>query len=620
LRTWAAKGLPTPAVTDRLVLLAAVGAADRGWLRALRKRAEDTWGPATSAIECEGGLLLAWGPCCRADAAGRWIGEGRVVLEEGSYADAFGRIASAAGDFALLGLAGQGPGSESITLASGAAGGYHPLYVAAGDGSVVASTRFGAVAALMRSTPVLDEDVLAAIVSAPLLFRFPSDLTVYRNVLRLPMHEAWRVRPDGSVLRISTFRPLAACDDVDVLDPVAELRDAFRASVRRATSETSRVGVMLSGGLDSSSLLATAVDLAKYGEAAARPDVFTWDYATAFGDDRPYWKAMARAVDLEPEKTTERDAAASLDDAFVQDGMPFPAPAGPFFVAFGARVRALGTRVVVTGVGGDDVLDGDPRWLVDLARAGHPWRAAIAAARLRGFGAATARARLWAYLLRPLLRGLVPVAPGVTTRRRLKGHLRRFPWAGPRLKRHLARLAEASVTPRPTLRSSASERFEALARLPYIRQNCVVRGQMEAITGCPWRDPFFDEEFLRVVARIPPLELMRGDLRRGLLREAMRGLVPDEVRLRRTKSIIEPAFRRTVEAGGGFERLAPLARVERLADLGLVEPARYRQAFDDLARSAEPHSGWINLWPCLAAEAWLRTRETGLATFSSSAS
>ncbi|HEY8088319.1 MAG TPA: asparagine synthase-related protein, partial [Polyangiaceae bacterium] len=190
-----------------------------------------------------------------------------------------------------------------------------------------------------------------------------------------------------------------------------------------------------------------------------------------------------------------------------------------------------------------------------------------------------------------------------------RGALRtRYPWAGPRLRRYLDDVGSSLPEPRPGLASTPAERFEAMARSPYLFQSCLGRAQEEALSGCTRRDPFFDEEFLRAVARLPPLALMHRDFRRGLLREAMRDLVPDEVRWRETKSVMEPVLGQMIEGAGGFRVLEPLADARMLADLGIAEPRAFRRAFEALARDPD-HGPWVTMWPALATEAFLRRSE-----------
>lgn len=585
------------------MLLAFICDGAVGCSRGLYERAVRSLGRPNHCVTRGAGQLLAWGNAHVVDRTSSWAAEGRIAFSgERTQSELVDLAATATGDFSFVGLDGNG-----LVLASGAAGGYRPLYVSAAPGRVVACTSFWLATELMVSRPVLDPDALAGLVTPLTLFRSPSNSTPFSNVRRIPMHEVWRVDLDGRTTRRPSFRPLArAGHSAGAPELAVELREALSGAVGRALAGHDHAGVMASGGVDSSSVLALAMDLKRRGRIDCDLHAFFCDYGETPGDDRPYLFSLARHLGIEPDRSTFEETAA-VGTTFVQDGMPFYAAGAPLLVAMSVRVRARRVSVLLTGVGGDDVVDGEPRLYSSLARA-HPFRAAGSVARLKGPGMGNASSRLWRFLLRPLIREVVPVPGGVTAYRRRRGQLRRYPWAGPVLRRYLASLADVAPTPKPQLDWTAAERFEALARSPYVRQWCIARTQMEAITGCALRDPFFDDDFLRAVASIPPLELMRGDFRRGLLREAMRGLLPEEIRVRETKAVVDPAMGRFVDAGGGFAALGSLAGVQRLADLQIAEPRAFRRVFDELARRPD-RARWFGAWPALAVEAWLRKRE-----------
>ena len=292
-----------------------------------------------------------------------------------------------------------------------------------------------------------------------------------------------------------------------------------------------------------------------------------------------------------------------MGTTFVADGMPLYQPFSPFLAAMAPEVRRQGVTVLLNGAGGDDVMDGEPNLFSELAASGHPLNALTRAIRLRGPHMGGPAWRVRQYIMRPLIRAATP--RGIRRGRYRRALLARYPWAGPRLRRYLDGIASAPSRPTLGLAATPAARFEALARSSFLFQSCLGRAQDEALSGCTRRDPFFDESFMRTVARLPPLALMHGDFRRGLLREAMRGLVPDEVRLRETKAFMEPGLGQMVNAAGGFRVLDGLAEVSRLADLGIAEPRAFRRALDALARDPD-HGPWVMIWPALAAEAFLR--------------
>jgi asparagine synthase (glutamine-hydrolysing) len=547
-------------------------------------------------------VLGGWGP-------NAMLGRDSAILVEGSAslsavpADAFEGAAQVEGDFALVSASGDG-----LVLASGRAGGYRPIYVGRPhEGGVVACTSLETSRALLR--PPLDPDVLAAYATAATMFATPSrhlDRTLYAGILRMPMHEAWRVRSDGSIQRRETLRPLRGAEYPDDPEPLSRcLTDALRSAVRRAMSGHRRVGVMLSGGVDSSAIFAFALDLARRGEVTADVQALTWHYPTFAGDDRPHVQALATHLGVQPLRVTPEDAGPEVTATFVSDAAPLFHPVSPLVVSSSRVFRREGITLLLTGAGGDEVLDGEPTLFSEVATSGHLARAMLMALRLRGPHLGGPAWRVGTYVVRPLLRSATPVA--VRRRRHRGAMLATYPWAGPRLRRYLDRLAATPPEPELGLASSPEARFEAMAASPVVFQTCLFRSQEDALTGCTRRDPYLDEHLMATVARIPPLALMRGHFLRGLLRDSMRDLVPDSVRLRRTKAVMEPALAQMVRAAGGFRVLDGLADVRMLADLGIAEPEQFRRSMEALER--DPENGpWVTVWPALAAEAFARER------------
>jgi hypothetical protein len=103
---------------------------------------------------------------------------------------------------------------------------------------------------------------------------------------------------------------------------------------------------------------------------------------------------------------------------------------------------------------------------------------------------------------------------------------------------------------------------------------------------------------------------MRGGYLRGLMREAMTDLVPDDLRLRRTKGSLAWLIDEIIKSGGGLEVFADLADVRMLSRLGLVDAPAFRRFFKDFEDPASKDVEYSDLWRVLAWEAFLRQDET----------
>jgi len=78
-------------------------------------------------------------------------------------------------------------------------------------------------------------------------------------------------------------------------------------------------------------------------------------------------------------------------------------------------------------------------------------------------------------------------------------------------------------------------------RLPDFVIHTLDRGAMAC--GLEARVPFLDHQVVDLAARIPPKVKMRGLMEKHVLRQAVRGLVPEPVRLRRKRGMETPIER-----------------------------------------------------------------------------
>src|SRR5262249_44336906 len=151
-----------------------------------------------------------------------------------------------------------------------------------------------------------------------------------------------------------------------------------------AFAGATRVGVMTGGGVDSAALLALAVEWAKRDRARS-----AFGIAIDFGgqgDDRPHLRALERHLGCEIVRVQPEDAKRRfplfLDGV---DASPFTWPGGPFEVEALARGRELGADVCAMGAGADELFDGAPQALADVARSGRIFEALRRARRMRAF-------------------------------------------------------------------------------------------------------------------------------------------------------------------------------------------------------------------------------------------
>jgi hypothetical protein len=121
------------------------------------------------------------------------------------------------------------------------------------------------------------------------------------------------------------------------------------------------------------------------------------------------------------------------------------------------------------------------------------------------------------------------------------------------------------------------------------------------------RHPMMYRPLVELALRLPPELRARPHAHRWVLRQAMREILPEAVRTRVGKQDTGEMLAWSLFSER--PRLLGLLRAPVLAELGLINPVRLRDAFDDATR----HVGRLNdmhavLATTLSVEAWLQMR------------
>ena len=388
----------------------------------------------------------------------------------------------------------------------------------------------------------------------------------------------------------------------DCSDRFAELiEDAVRLRMRSDVP----VGVMLSGGLDSTAILHGAQRRARTGSQLT---AYTTVYRARPGDrtvDERQWAKLATApypaVDLVEVETAEDDwLAETCRIVWHMDGPSrFPVAFSAWRIA--ETARAQGIAVLLEGQGGDEILGGYPHHM--------------AAAFLDGLERAMLRPIL------PNLRRLIDI--GRTTARAVPTERILYRLAGeafPALRQPYRRRVAALATLRPefvramggvrseTHRDSRDgSRFDQRHRFDCTRgilPETLHQGDAVAMAhSVETRHPFLDYRLVEFCLRLPPTAKIEGGETKRILREYLRRVGQDAIAARARKvgfpSVESTWLRRD---GGALLRETLLARDARLH--AFAEPDRIRRLLDHHARG-RPGAG-LHLYGLLATELWLR--------------
>jgi len=449
----------------------------------------------------------------------------------------------------------------------------------------------------------LDRNMLAVhLTSAPI----DAESTYYRAIRRVPNGHTLSVTRDGPRPRPywqidrKTLPPLNHPDDA---------RDTFLATFEQACSDRlpppgSRMGILLSGGLDSSSVAAV---LRRHVVARGSTDeLFACSYVydeLPSCDERRYIELTRTALAL-PEIAVRPEAFPFLTD---DDETDVAMPANFWHPAHGAALRALqarGVNTIFTGHGGDQLL-AVPRtaFLRRLPR--DPLgvvRDLVAVAALRGHAPHQA---FYHHLLAPLL----PRAPRRLARRLLRGPAtERFfpPWLTPDFVQQtgigdLLQRASAPLSLGMLLQPTPPQFPTQLRDVWRLLHWHAIRS---AHHGMQVHHPFFDRRLFELVRRLPPEQFYGHGQTKHVLRESMRGLLPEPVRTRLGKTYLQDFIHQALKRSAATT-LARFFAQPRLADMRIIDASRFRT---HLARSAAGgcDTDWAAIWHTMGLERWLR--------------
>ncbi len=403
--------------------------------------------------------------------------------------------------------------------------------------------------------------------------------TVYRDIHRLPAGHAL-LYSDGElcVRRYTDFsieEPLWLKRPEEYVERFQELLgNAVRDRLPRQPC-----GIFLSGGLDSTSVAAVACKIAKQDRAIGPLRAYTIDCRPMFNDEEGILASLvAENLDIDIEILSGASCLPyeGCEDPLLRTPEPYH---DPFLFVSLRRYRQVQGHapVVLSGYGGDDILTGQA------------WPYLTYLFRRRAFG--TMVQTYGRYILKngriPPLRG------GFRTQLRrwmgLTNPLMEFPpWLEPHfVERHNLRGRWRELQESPKIAHPLHP--IAFANLSSKYWSSVFESEDAGWVGVPieLRAPLLDQRLLRFLLRVPPVPWC---MEKALLREATRGMLPEEVRARPKTPLLGDFLKHFIES-------------KKWSPLPLPEPAAELRKFVDWERlgttlaTAAGSTLWVGLRP-----------------------
>lgn len=414
--------------------------------------------------------------------------------------------------------------------------GVKPLYYSVHHGRLTFASEIKALLQDPEQQTSLHEESLFHYLS---FLTTPAPQTLFEGIKKLPGGTWLRVRADGTMEERRYWdvwdrtSPLTGHSDAEIADRVlAQLRDAV--ALRKVSDVP--VGVFLSGGVDSST------NAALFSQGESRPvRTFTIGYDgeyPSYRNELDYARLVARTVGAEHHERllSAEDLIAFLPRMVALQDEPIADPVCVPVYYVSQLARDHGVIVCQVGEGADELFWGYPGW--KTFRRLEQWnrwpvpsyfkRLGLAVLKAAGQGETFHYERLRRGTVnQPIFWGGAEAFPEALKQRLLS----------PRLQRRFRGLTSWDAI-RPI-----HDRFEASAwekgplqwmsyldlnfRLPELLLMRVDKMSMGASLEA--RVPFLDHEFVQLAMSIPESVKTRGGVLKTVLKQAVRGVIPDSV-------------------------------------------------------------------------------------------
>lgn len=408
-----------------------------------------------------------------------------------------------------------------------------------------------------------------------------AERTTFAKIRRLPAAHRFTATSNGIAVR--RYWSIPRRDEprrIRPRDAYAEFRDVLERAVADR-SRTDRIVLSLSGGLDSNAVASTLIRVRGRSGVSAITSVWS---GVIEDDEGSFAKHAAEAYEIPHEIHVAAgcEPFEGWDDPRVRGLEPTDEPVSAPFFDFMRGVAQRG-RLVLTGEGGDPVLYASHDYFFKLLRRGRLLRMLWDA----GSYALTRRRRPPLNLRSQFFRAL--------------GRNPRLPdypaWIDAALERRLdlrARWLEIQVPPPVPPHAYRGDAWRLLDSASWSR---TFESMDAGATGyaVDWAAPYFDVRVVEFLFTLPPMPYFAN---KDLVRESMRGLIPDIVRqrpkvaLRRDPSAILFALsrKRYVEAIEAAEEL------DGLVNRPILRMSLTAAGGSDYQRAQQSFSVGLALW------------------------
>ena len=384
----------------------------------------------------------------------------------------------------------------------------------------------------------------------------------------------------------------------------ARFLELFRKSVDKHMFSNVPLGSNLSGGLDSSSIVCMASALRKAQGESSPLHTFSLAFENKACDERPHMLAIGAEANIHHHQfvADEEDVFSFIPTVQVRHAEPLRSMGIVLFWRLKQLAAQAGIRVLLNGMGADEILGGiNLYYLADLLKEGK-WgtlhRMLKGLAELDPFALQLSP---WGFLIRFGMRPLLPDSINLM-RRQIRGDA--VPGFIDQAFAKRTGLARKLLTRQPRrfddlYRQSS---YEGLRQL-YTPLLMHCEDTNNAGFGLESQFPFLDRELVEYLFSIPRDQKVRDGVTKIVLRNGMKGILPDSVRNRTDKGFIDTQVDDWMRKQYS-RQVEEILWGEQLKASGYVNVPRLQQLYRDYQAGSSSRK---SIWRAFELGMWLRT-------------
>jgi asparagine synthase (glutamine-hydrolysing) len=492
----------------------------------------------------------------------------------------------------------------------------HPLFFSRTDGRVLISASHGALLGAGGVRASLDRvDIARWVVLGTML----PGRTFYDRIERLPPGCVLTAAADGAgVRRYWHPRDKAPTGEITPKEAIRRFEELLDQAVARCAT-LGRLGVLLSGGVDSAVVAASAAVVSR-GNSLRDPLALSYVYPDPDASEEAAQRGVASALGIPHRIVPLLDlvgpegllaAALRLTE---RSWMPCLNPWEPASMQLAEQAAEHGSPVILSGEGGNDWFQAQWYEAADLIRRLRLLRLFRLWSQERRAGRGgweMARTLAWSYGGRVLVRdaavaALRQVAEGALQAVQGRRVLSSIPggWALPDegLRTALVDefLEQRSSRRLGNYRDSANERELESVSLVVPMEN---RFLFSRSAGVHFLNPAVDPDLVAFLYGLPSALLNLNGRGKGLAWESARRRAGEQPARLLGLATLE-GFLASLVRGDGPRALERLGGLRELSELGIVDAAAFAKALEGPGLGVE--IGYHDAWRALAGEAWVR--------------